>query len=103
MTEAVRRVGRSILAVVASIAGTRYYSFVEIDGVTYNGLVRRTKEGGMEYLGEHNEWVRDGTLYRYFVDPGSGDFEEISELQAEELAKRYGTTLEALSAPTPAV
>jgi hypothetical protein len=80
---------------VASIAGTRYYSFVEIDGVTYNGLVRRTAAGGMEYLGDGNVWVRDGTLYKYFVDPGSGDFEEISEVQAEQLAKRYGVALDA--------
>ena len=40
-------------------------------------------------------WVEKPELYKNFIDPGDGSFEEIGETQAEELARRYGVQLDA--------
>ena len=92
MTAAVRRVVG--LYTEAMPGATRYYSWFDLDGVTMNGLVRRTPTN-IEYAGEGGVWVPKPELYKLFIDPGSADFEEISETQAQQLATRYGIALDA--------
>lgn len=61
------------------------------------GLFRRTEQGGtpveFAFLGEDG-WVKDDTLYRWWLDPGDYDLVRVDRETAEAVAETAGVGLD---------
>ncbi len=73
---------------------TSYFTFRTSQGPA--GLVRRRQAANddtIERVTAERDWIEDGELIRYFVNPGTSFFEQVDAEQAAELAERYGVAL----------
>jgi hypothetical protein len=68
-----------------------FYSFENLDGGGYEGLVRI--RDGVADLVSNGAWVNHQDVLRHFVDPGSTFLEPVDEATAQQLANRYGVSL----------
>lgn len=80
---------------------TTYYRF-RLDG-QLTGLVRqevRPRKGTLYAYVADGEWVADGSLLRWFIDPGDVELVKVGEADARLAAEEYGVALDAAPART---